>query len=80
MSRELLQQALERTKELEDVIALAYGHLWCINTDRNVEAPVYTAEAAANTARRILRDKIDVENRGDGITAASEALKGASHE
>jgi hypothetical protein len=77
---DMCQQALERIKVLEDAIALAYGHLWCINAEHNVEAPVYTAEAAASTARKILRDKTDVEQRGDGITAAREALKGAGHE
>jgi hypothetical protein len=67
----------ERVRVLETAIALAYGYLWCINIDRGTEAPVYPAEVAASTARRILRDTIDVEKSCDGINAAIDALKDA---
>jgi hypothetical protein len=64
----------ERIKTLEAAVALAYGHLWCINIDRGTEAPIYSAEVAASMARKILKDTIDVEQRVDGITAAHAAI------
>jgi hypothetical protein len=35
---------------------------------------------ASYEARKIVREVLSVEQRGDGITAARAALKGASHE
>lgn len=64
-----------RVKVLEDAIALAYGHLWCINAEHGTPAPMRIPEAAAHDARMILLDLITKEQRGNGIDAARAELR-----
>ena len=73
---ERVQAIASRVKVLEDAIALAYGHLWCINTEHGTPAPMRIPEAAAHDARIILLDLITKEQRGNGIDAARAELRG----
>lgn len=60
---------------LRDSIQRAYGYLWHVNNEPgtpNQHAP----EAMAYEARKVLRDLLTSEQRGEGITAARAALSG----
>lgn len=67
---------LKRIAELEaenaamlKAVRLAYGHLWHVNNEPAAPIPIYTPEKAAYAARKLLRDLLTSEQRGDGINA-----------
>jgi hypothetical protein len=57
----------ERIKQLETNVAEAYGHLWHVNNEPLAPVPLYSPAKAAYEARKILRDSITHEQRGQGI-------------
>jgi hypothetical protein len=61
---------------LREALALAYGHLWCINEQPGTPEPIYDAMQASYEARKILRGLLTTEQRGNGIHAARAARKG----
>lgn len=74
--------AAER-EALTTKIALAYGHLWHVNNEPAAPIPIYTPEKAAYEARKILRDTLTSEQRGDAINATQQvwgSVRGAAHE
>ena len=81
-AREFLDRARMADEELAAVraerdallskIALAYGHLWHVNEEPFAPVPVYTPQKAAWEARKILRDTLTSEQRGDGINATQK--------
>lgn len=64
----------DRIKVLEEVMSLAYGHLWSINTEPGTPSTIYRPEAASYVARKILQGMLTTEQRGNGITALRAAL------
>jgi hypothetical protein len=68
-------------------VALAYGHLWHVNNEPMAPVPLRSPETAAYAARKVLRDLLTNEERGEAINAvqallASEppqAASGCSH-
>lgn len=50
-------------------IALAYAHLWHINTEPMAPIPLRDPELAANQARQVLRPLLTNEERGQAIYA-----------
>jgi len=59
--------------ELREKIAVAYGYLWHVNNEPGTPCQ-YPPERAAYEARKILRDTMTHEQRGDGINAARELM------
>lgn len=63
--------------ESRERLALAYGLLWHVNAgiDAPWGTPSLTPERAAMESRKILRDMLTNEQRGDGINAARDFMK-----
>ena len=53
-------------EKLREVIGLAYGHLWMVNR--------YQPERASHEARKILRDTMTHEQRGEFINRVIAAV------
>lgn len=71
-----VEQALQHWNvrtTLQDAIALAYGHLWCLTEDPGTPSPLRSPMDAAYAARKILRALLTTEQRGNGIDAARKA-------
>lgn len=68
-----LRQLEKENHELREKIAVAYGYLWHVNNEPGTPCQ-YSPEKAAYEARKILRDTMTHEQRGEGITAAREAM------
>lgn len=66
-------QLEKENKELREKIAIAYGYLWHVNNEPGTPCQ-YPPERAAYEARKILRDTMTHEQRGDGINAARELM------
>jgi hypothetical protein len=61
-------------------IALAYGYLWHVNNESGTPAIVYSPEKAAYEARKVLRDLLMVEQRGNAIDNVRATLRAADGE
>lgn len=61
-------------KKLEDAIALAYGYLWHVNNEPMAPVPMYSPEKAAYEARKVLRDLMTHEQRGEAINKVQGLL------
>lgn len=70
----------KRIAELEAAMTSAYGHLWCINCEPGTPVRMYDPEAAAYAVRKVLRDLLTTEQRGNGINAARAAIDAARKE
>lgn len=66
--------------QVPDAVAVAYGLLWHVNAglDAPHGTPSLTPEKAAYEARKLLRDLMTKEQRGDGINAAREHMLAAA--
>ena len=65
---------------LLDAVALAYGHLWHINNEPMAPIPLRSDGEAAYAARKILRDLLTTEQRGNGINQARAAIAAAEQQ
>ena len=74
---EIARLTAERDAALAKV-ALAYGHLWHVNNEPAAPIPIYTPEKAAYEARKILRDMLTSEQRGDAINATQNVWGNAA--
>lgn len=63
--------------EARERVAKAYGLLWHVNAgiDAPCSTPSLTPERAAMESRKVLRDMLTSEQRGDGINAARDFMK-----
>lgn len=63
--------------ESRERVARAYGLLWHVNAgiDAPWGTPSLTPERAAMESRKVLRDMLTSEQRGDGINAARDIMK-----
>ncbi len=68
-----LDKAAEEIETLLHVIALAYGHLWHVNNEPGTPNQ-HPPERAAYDARRILRNLLTNEQRGEAINRVRECL------
>ena len=59
----------EHQRKTKAAIQMAYGHLWMVNNEPGTPHR-YSPEAAAHKARRLLRELLTKEERGDGINSA----------
>lgn len=71
-------EALAEVERLKATVALAYGHLWHVNNEPATPIPIYTPEKAAYAARKLLRDLLTSEQRGDAINATQKVWGGAA--
>ena len=66
-----LQAKLTEAERLNKValerIAFAYGYLWHVNTEPMVPVIIYSPQQSAMDARKILRDLMTHEQRGEAI-------------
>lgn len=73
-----LAASREREGRMRERFALAYGLLWHVNAGMDAPAdvrqPSLTPEKAAYEARKVLRDLMTKDQRGDGINAARVML------
>jgi hypothetical protein len=58
-----------------EAIALAYGYLWHGNVEPFAPIPTYTPQRAAYDARKILRDTMTHEQRGEAINKVRAMLE-----
>ena len=65
---------------LLDAVALAYGHLWNINDESMAPIPLRSDGEASYAARKILRDLLTTEQRGNGINQARAAIAAAEQQ
>jgi len=72
-ARQTMRQVEKENLELRKKIAVAYGYLWHVNNEPGTPCQ-YPSERAAYEARKILRDTMTHEQRGDGINAARELM------
>jgi hypothetical protein len=57
-----------------EAIATAYGYLWHVNNEPMAPIPLYSPETAAHEARKILRDLMSHEQRGEAINRVQKLL------
>lgn len=55
-------------------VADAYGHLWHVNNEPMAPIPMHSPEKAAYEARKILRDMLTAEQRGEAINRIGRSL------
>ena len=55
-------------------VALAYGYLWHVNNEPMAPVPLYSQEKAAYEARKVLRDTLTHEQRGEAICRVQTLL------
>lgn len=68
----------ERIAALEAAVAEAYGHLWHVNNEPGAPAMLYSPGNAAYAARKLLRELLTKEQRGEGINKARAAIAKAT--
>ena len=65
----------KRCTEMEAAIATAYGFLWCVNNEPGTPMQ-YPPERAAYEARKVLRELLTKEQRGQAINEAVTKVRG----
>ena len=77
-----IEKAPQEATGLQDKIARAYGYLWHVNNSG--VGFQFSPEKAAHMARRVLRDTLTHEQRGNAINMAAtelfEILRNSHHE
>ena len=66
--------ALEVLDEMLALIGTAYGHLWHVNNEPMAPIPLYSPETAAREARKVLRELMTNEQRGEAINRVQKLL------
>lgn len=67
-------EAATEIERLRAAMALAYGYLWHVNNEPMAPVPLYSPEKAAYEARKVLRDLLTYEQRGEAINRVRELL------
>ena len=55
-------------------VAMAYGHLWHVNNEPMAPIPLRSEESASYAARKLLRDLLTTEERGEAINSVRAML------
>lgn len=58
-------------------VAMAYGHLWHVNNEPMAPIPLRSEESASYAARKLLRDLLTTEERGEAINYVRAMLSSA---
>ena len=58
-------------------VAMAYGHLWHVNNEPMAPIPLRSEESASYAARKLLRDLLTTEERGEAINSVRAMLSSA---
>ena len=61
-------------------VALAYAHLWHVNNEPMAPIPIRSNETAAYAARKLLRDLLTKDERGQAINEVNAMLSAALKE
>lgn len=72
---DVAREAVAKVAELEGKVSLAYGYLWHVNNEPGTPMQ-YSAETAAYSARRALRDLLTTEQRGIAINSVRHEIHG----
>lgn len=67
-------------EDWRSAVAMAYGHLWHINNEPMAPIPLRSEESASYAARKLLRDLLTTEERGEAINAVQKLLSAAPKE
>lgn len=73
---ETLELALGTEKKLLEVLKLAYGHLWHVNSEPLAPVPMRSYEEATISARSTIAGALTKDERGDGIGLVRALLYG----
>lgn len=71
---ETAERFFDEAQTYRKAAALAYGHLWHVNTEPMAPIPTRGYEQAAVAARHALRDVLTHEQRGEAITEVRALL------
>lgn len=69
-----LHQLEDENAKMVDAVSLAYGYLWHVNNEPGTPNQ-YPPERAAYEARKILRDLMTHEQRGESINRVRELMQ-----
>ena len=69
-----IEQLEREAAELKEAVALAYGYLWHVNNEPMAPVPLYSPETAAHEARKVLRNLMTNEQRGEAINCVQKLL------
>lgn len=69
------ESLLAEIARLKGFIGMAYGYLWCVNNEPGTPNQ-YPPEKAAYEARKLLRDTMTHEQRGDYIHRVVTIVRG----
>ena len=69
-----LDAARMEVERLRDLIGLSYGYLWHVNNEHGTPQRFYPPERAAYEARKLLRDTLTHEQRGQYINSVRELI------
>ena len=72
---EALEAQAAEIERLKDFIGMAYGYLWCVNNEPGTPNQ-YPPGKAAYEARKLLRDTMTHEQRGDYIHRVVTIVRG----
>lgn len=67
-------------EDWRSAVAMAYGHLWHINNEPMAPIPLRSEESASYAARKLLRDLLTTEERGEAINSVRAMLTAAPKE
>lgn len=64
-------------EDWRSAVAMAYGHLWHVNNEPMAPIPLRSEESASYAARKLLRDLLTTEERGEAINSVRAMLSSA---
>lgn len=67
-------------EDWRSAVAMAYGHLWHIDNEPMDPIPLRSEESAAYAARKLLRDLLTTEERGEAINSVRAMLTASPKE
>ena len=65
---------LAALEDWRSAVAMAYGHLWHINNEPMAPIPLRSEDSASYVARKLLRDLLTTEERGEAINSVRAML------
>ena len=71
---------LAALEDWRSAVAMAYGHLWHINNEPMAPIPLRSEESASYAARKLLRDLLTTEERGEAINSVRAMLTASPKE
>ena len=78
--RDAAAGAAPAPEDWRSAVAMAYGHLWHINNEPMAPIPLRSEESASYAARKLLRDLLTTEERGEAINSVRAMLTASPKE